>query len=216
MHVCAYGKARDKMTYACTSGCGGTSMSVAKVEPAVLHQLDLAVAQRAPQVAAVIEGDNRHTDALASVEEANAALAEYRDNIELQQVLGVSDFIAGLRTRKEAVETARRALRDGPRPEPVGSRKMTLEEFDLADRRRFYQRVIAEVLVFPRSEPQRLRLRWQGAENTIVVPPFKPVNLAQADPIAELKKAAAKGDRDAKRYLAAKKVAPGGAEGVIV
>ena len=215
MHVCAYGNARDKMTYACTSGCGGTSMSVAKVEPAVLHQLDLAVAQRAPQVAAVIEGDNRHTDALASVEEAKAALAEYRDNIELQQVLGVSDFIAGLRTRKEAVETARRALRDVPRPEPVVSRKMTLEEFDLADRRRFYQRVIAEVLVFPRSEPQRLRLRWQGAENTIVVPPFKPVNLAHADPIAELQKAAAKGDRDAKRYLAAKKVAPGGAEGVI-
>jgi hypothetical protein len=71
------------------------------------------------------------------------------------------------------------------------------------------------VLVFPRSEPQRLRLRWQGAENSIVVPPFKPVNLAHADPIAELQKAAAKGDRDAKRYLAAKKVAPGGAEGVI-
>jgi hypothetical protein len=187
-------------------------MSVAKLEPAVLHQLDLAIAQREPQVAAVIEGDNRHTDALASVEEAKAALAEYRDNIELQQVLGVSDFIAGLRTRKEAVETARRALRNVPRPEPVGSRKMTLEEFDLADRRHFYQRVIAEVLVFPRSEPQRLRLRWQGAENSIVVPPFKPVNLAHADPITELQKAAAKGDRDAKRYLAAKKVVPGGAE----
>jgi hypothetical protein len=92
---------------------------------------------------------------------------------------------------------------------------MTLEEFDLADRRRFYQRVIAEALVFPPSEPQRLRLRWQGAENSIVVPPFKLVNLAHADPIAELQKAAAKGDRNAKRYLAAKKVAPGGAEGVI-
>jgi len=31
----------------------------------------------------------------------------------------------------------------------------------------------------------------------------------------ELQKAAAKGDRDAKRYLAAKRVAPGGAEGVV-
>ncbi len=69
---------------------------------------------------------------------------------------------------------------------------MTLEEFDLADRRRFYQRVIAEALVFPRSEPHRLRLRWQGAENSIVVQPFKPVKLAQADPIAELQKAAAR------------------------
>jgi DNA invertase Pin-like site-specific DNA recombinase len=215
MHVCAYGKARDKMTYACTSGCGGTSISVAKVEPPVLHQLDVAVAQRAPQVAAVIEGDNRYADALASVEDAKAALAEYRDNIELQQVLGVSDFIAGLRTRKKAVETARRALRDLPRPEPFRSRKMSLEEFDMEDRRRFYQRVIAEVLVFPRSEPQRLRMRWHGAENSVVVQPFKPVKLAQADPIAELQKAAAKGDRDAKRYLTAKRIALGDAEGVI-
>ena len=86
----------------------------------------------------------------------------------------------------------------------------------MEDRRRFYQRVIAEVLVFPQSEPQRLRMRWQGAENSIVVQPFKPVKLAQADPIAELQKAAAKGDRDAKRYLRAKRVAPRGGERVTV
>jgi hypothetical protein len=41
------------------------------------------------------------------------------------------------------------------------------------------------------------------------------VKLAHADPIAELQKAAAKGDQDANRYLAAKRVAPAGAEGVI-
>ncbi len=163
MHVVAYGKNRDRMTYACTSGCGGTSMSVRKVESAVLHLLDIAIAERAPHVAAVIEGDNRYADALTAVEQAKLALAEYRDNIELQRVLGVAGFAEGLKVRKEAVETARRALRNVPRPEPPrGKRKLTLEEFDHEDRRRFYGRAIAEVKVFPRSQPHRLKLRWAG------------------------------------------------------
>jgi hypothetical protein len=51
---------------------------------------------------------------------------------------------------------------------------MTLEEFDLYDRRRFYAGCIAEVRVFPRSKPQRLTLRWQGSEEEIPVPPFAP------------------------------------------
>lgn len=177
MHVSAYGKQRDRRTYACTSGCGGTSMAVSKVEPAVLWMLGKAVADRAPHVAAVIEGDNRYADALATVESAKQALSDYRDDIEMQRVLGMVDFAAGLRVRKEAVETARRALRDVPRPAPLSRRKMTLAEFDLADRRRFYARVIAEVQVFPRSNGERLFLRWQGTEEAIPVPPFVPVDL---------------------------------------
>jgi DNA invertase Pin-like site-specific DNA recombinase len=177
MHISAYGKKRDRRTYACTSGCGGTSMAVSKVESAVLWMLDQAVADRAPHVAAVIEGDNRYEDALAAVESAKQALADYRDDLEMQKVLGMADFGAGLRVRKEAVETARRALREVPRPAPLDRRKMTLAEFDLADRRRFYARVIAEVQVFPRSNGERLFLRWHGAEDAIPVPPFFPVDL---------------------------------------
>jgi hypothetical protein len=217
MHVVAYGKKRDRMTYACTSGCGGTSMSVHKVEPAVLHLLDLAIAKRAPHVAAVIEGDNRYADALTAVEQAKRALAEYRDNIELQRVLGMADFAEGLRVRKEAVETARRALRNVPRPEPPrGKRKLTLEEFDHEDRRHFYARLIAEVKVFPRSEPHRLKLRWTGSEDNIVVkePKSDPATLAilqaaasEEDLLADLEKAAAQGDQSAKDYLAATKAA---------
>jgi hypothetical protein len=117
MHVLSYGKQRDLRTYASTSShCGGTSMSVSKVEPAVKNMLSIAIAERAPHVAAVIEGDNRYGDALGAVESAQQALAEYRDSIDIQRALGTVDYAAGLRTRKEAVEVARRALRDLPRP----------------------------------------------------------------------------------------------------
>jgi DNA invertase Pin-like site-specific DNA recombinase len=181
MHVLSYGKHRDRRTYACTSSrCGGTSMSVSKVEPAVKEMLSIAIADRAPHVAAVIEGDNRYGDALAAVESAQQALAEYRDSIDIQRVLGTVDYAAGLRTRREAVEVARRALRDLPRPAPEPRRLMTLEEFDLYDRRRFYARCIAEVRVFPRSKPQRLTMRWHGSEEEIPVPPFAPQELPVA------------------------------------
>jgi hypothetical protein len=53
MHVLSYGKQRDRRTYACTSQrCGGTSMSVSKVEPAVKELLSIAIADRAPHIAA--------------------------------------------------------------------------------------------------------------------------------------------------------------------
>lgn len=93
---------------------------------------------------------------------------------------------------------------------------MTLEEFDHEDRRRFYARAIAEVKVFPRSQPNRLKLRWTGSEDDVVVtePKGDPKTLAilqaaasQEQVIADLEKAAAQGDQSAKDYLAAKKAA---------
>jgi DNA invertase Pin-like site-specific DNA recombinase len=171
MHVLSYGKDRSRRTYACTNrGCCG--MTVESVERAALWQLQLAIFEREPHVAAVIEGDTRYADALEAVTRAEEALASYRDDVEMQQLLGVTDFKEGLRVRKEAVLTARRALREVPAPQPMtGREKLTLEEFDLADRRRFYARAIAEVLVFPRATGERLRMRWTGAEETFIVPP---------------------------------------------
>lgn len=170
MHVLAYGKAKDKRTYACTSGCGKTAMAVGRVESAVLNMLDLAIAEGEPHVAAVIEGDNRYADALAEVEEAQRLQDEWRDSTDLQRELGIADFTAGLRTRREAVETARRALRDVPRPDPRENRLMTLAEFDHYDRRNFYRRVIAEARVLPLASGQRLTLRWQGSDEQVPVP----------------------------------------------
>jgi DNA invertase Pin-like site-specific DNA recombinase len=182
MHVLAYGSPatgkKRSLTYACT-GCGRSSLVVHKADPAVDFMLDTAIMQRHPAVAAVIEGDNRYADALAEVEQAQQALAEYRDNIEMQQVLGMRDFAEGLRVRKEAVEVARRALRQVPRPEPTSNRALTLEEFTRDDIAAFRRRVIAEVRVYPRSHEHRLTLRWHGTEEELPVPFVKPTPLAE-------------------------------------
>lgn len=185
LHVLAYGKQRDKLTYACTrAGCGSVSIAAQKLEPAVLHQLDRAIAARNPYVGAVIEGDSRYGDALAEVTQKQTALAEYRDNVELQQTLGIADYTAGLRVRQQQLAEARRALHELSPPEPTDGRAMTIEEFDVEDRRRFYRRAIAEVLVFPRSHRTRLAVRWHGSEAMLPVPEFRPVDLATLHPAA--------------------------------
>jgi DNA invertase Pin-like site-specific DNA recombinase len=177
LHVLSYGKTSELRRFVCTRGRCAVGMPVHELEPAVLHQLDLAIAAKAPQVVAVIEGDTSYADALAAVETAKASLADYRDNVEMQQVLGVADFTAGLKVRKEAVETARAALRDVPRPKPKARKAMKLDEFDITDRRAFNQRVIDEVLVHPRSAKQRITLRWAGAEKHVPVAAFTPTTL---------------------------------------
>jgi DNA invertase Pin-like site-specific DNA recombinase len=170
LHVLGYGKSSPLLgRFVCTKGRCAVGMPVHKLEPAILHQLDLAIATKMPQVAAVIEGDDRYEAALAAVETAKAALAEYRDNVEMQQILGVADFTAGLKVRKEAVETARVALREVPPPKPKSGKKLTLAEFNIAQQRDFNQRVIDEILVFPRANKVRVTLRWTGTTNHIPV-----------------------------------------------
>jgi DNA invertase Pin-like site-specific DNA recombinase len=181
MHVTGYGSKRDsrgmrlKKTYACPGGC--TSLAETKLEPAALQLLSEAIANREPHVAAVIENDTRYSDALAAVEEAQRALAEYRDSIELQRELGMTSFAEGLRVRKKAVEAARCALRETPKPETEPIVAKTLEEADLEDRRAFYRRALAEVRVYPRTAPHRLTLRWAGSDEELPVPEFSPSTL---------------------------------------
>jgi DNA invertase Pin-like site-specific DNA recombinase len=178
MHVLLYGKAKDRLTYACTT-CGKTSMAAAKIEPAVLHQLDIALEEHEPHVAAVMEGDTRYTDALAAVEQAQADLAAYRDSLDIQRELGVVQFAAGLKVRKEAVGLARRTLRETPRP---FEQTMTKEEFEKLDARAYYPRLIAEVLVFPKAAKHRLTMRWQGAPKAFPVTPSTKVTEAMLTP----------------------------------
>jgi hypothetical protein len=67
-----------------------------------------------------------------------------------------------------------------PKPEPSSTKKMTLEEFDLADSRHFYARAIAEVLVFPKTAKHRLTMRWQGSEDAFPVPRVEDFDLLAA------------------------------------
>jgi hypothetical protein len=108
MFVLAYGKDRSRHTYACTS-CG----TVAKVEAAVLAQLDKAMLGREkdPHVVAVLEGDTRYQDALAAVERAQAEIDVWRNEINVTEV-EVAGWKQGLKAREAKLETARRALRE--------------------------------------------------------------------------------------------------------
>jgi site-specific DNA recombinase len=185
LHLMAYGKARDRRRYACTRGRCSVGIPAQVLEPAVDALVDLAIAEGEPHVAAVLEGDDRYERALHAVTEAQEALAEYRDDVELQRVLGVRDFAEGLKVRREAVETARRALREVPRPESSGlpAPPPVTEDGDLGEayvhyRRALSRRVVAEVRVFPRSAGTRLTLRWHGSNEHL------PVATATAQPNA--------------------------------
>jgi len=126
LFVLAYGKDRSRRTYACTA-CGKTSMSVAKVEPAVDAQLSKAMLGRDkdPHVVAVLEGDTRYADALRVVEQAQAEINAWRDEVSVTDV-GVAGWKSGLQARQAKLETAR-ALRDLPRPKRREITATTLE-----------------------------------------------------------------------------------------
>ena len=72
------------------------------------------------------------------------------------------------------VDEARRALRDVPRPSASGVRPGSLAKAEAEDRRGFYRRAIAEVLVHPKAAAERLTFRWHGSEAAIPVPSFAP------------------------------------------
>jgi hypothetical protein len=59
-----------------------------------------------------------------------------------------------------------------PRPKRTKISAKTLAEAGAQDLRDFYARVIAEVRVYPRSNGERLMMRWQGAEQCFPVPEF--------------------------------------------
>jgi len=170
--VSSYGN--GKSTYACTNGCGKASMATHLVEPPVLRELDDALEEHEPHVAAVIQGDTRYADALAAVEQARADLTDYRDSPDILRELGPKVFAEGLKVKKAGIETARRALREVPRP---FEQAMTREEFLKLDAKLYYPRLIAEVLVFPKASEHRLMMRWQGQDEAWPVPPVPTVDL---------------------------------------
>jgi DNA invertase Pin-like site-specific DNA recombinase len=193
-------KDRPHLTYACTThGCRKASLSARKLEPDVLQMLDTAILNREPHVAAVIEGDDRYQCALDAVEGARTELETYRAEVKVSDV-GAAAWKRDVQIRQEAIDAARRALGEVPRPDIRPNLSMskyvqTDEEkaaglipaaADLADRRLFYARVIAEVRVYPRTAEHRLTLRWQGSDQELAVPPRpEAADLAQLVSLSE-------------------------------
>jgi len=143
--------------YACCR-CGKTAITVATADRAVAAAFKAAIESGGTEVMAIANDASAYDDALEAVERAAATLAEYRDSTELQAVLGVADWTAGLRVRKESYELARRSLRErGPAPRRITDMRKLLRES--------LHPYLAEVLVYPkRSDGPRLTLRWKGAE----------------------------------------------------
>jgi DNA invertase Pin-like site-specific DNA recombinase len=151
---------KQRPRYTCTAGpgrCTGRgSMIVQQLEDAVDRALTKEFKRGRAELVAVAQQGERYSDALDAVEDANRSLAEYRDNVELQRVLGMKDWTEGLRVRKEAIEVARRALRElGPKPRPVKDVRRLLKDSS--------RTFVAEVRVYPRVAEHRLAVRWAGA-----------------------------------------------------
>src|SRR6266540_3330345 len=132
-----------------------------------------------PYVAAVIEGSDAYERALADVEDAQQDLAAYRDNVEVQRLLGIEGFAAGLATRMDALTLARAKLAEC---RPASPPKLAAEWAGMsweerraevgawADRdalARFTRRVVvkpAESRRLPRR-PRLTKEEWANPEN---------------------------------------------------
>lgn len=154
LRVCAYGKPGErKATYVCTERDCSAHPAIATFKlDAYLEGLvqDAALAGN-PYVAAVIEGSDAYDHALADVEAAQRDLAEFRDNIEMQRLLGMEGFAAGLATRNEALKLARAKLATLRPPQDVyaGKPGATFEEFMADHERDVLAQFIRRVVVKP-------------------------------------------------------------------
>jgi DNA invertase Pin-like site-specific DNA recombinase len=138
----------------CTRRAG---LPVQRLEVGVDIALQAAFRRGVPELLAVAEGSDKYEHALEAVEAAGEALAQWRDAAHLQRELGMDVYVDGLKSRKAALELARRGLRDmGPqRSLPVRDVRKLLRE----SARPF----ISEIRVFPREAEHRVTVRWTGA-----------------------------------------------------
>lgn len=176
--VGVYGRGEIKNPlYTCTNPTctGRAAMSARRLDGAVIAALNRAISADDQDVIAAVTSDALHRKALADIADAETTLAEYRDNVELQRLLGIADWTAGLEPRKAAVRTARAALaalppRELPAPPTLGD---DVEAFKDEWRRR-YREVIAEVQLSARDAAHRLQVRWVGTDILIPIPHVPP------------------------------------------
>jgi hypothetical protein len=137
----------------------------ATVQEALLNVKDPATGEpvnpNSVYVGAILEGDTRYVEAEQAVAKARRTLEEYRDNIALQEDLGLEAFAKGLRVRKANYEQAQRALRETPRPTFGSPDEILTEE---SGTRAFYNRFVSEIRLRPASEgdDRRVEVRFHG------------------------------------------------------
>jgi DNA invertase Pin-like site-specific DNA recombinase len=101
--------------YACTAeGCPKrTGISAARLDAYVGNVLTWATMSRVPEVAAILEGDDRYQCALDAVEAAKKELDVYRSEIKVSDV-GADQWKRDVATREVAVKIAREELKGVP------------------------------------------------------------------------------------------------------
>lgn len=159
MKVGAYGAPDNrKPTYLCADhDCPAPASIVShKLDGHVEALLMQAAADHEPHVEAIILGDNRYQDAVRENAEAQQALEDFRDNVRVQQQLGMPSFERGLEVRKAASEVAQRRLSEVGLVSAGGGRARKLPRGKAARRRliedglaewnyaRFVDRVVIE------------------------------------------------------------------------
>src|SRR6266540_1108297 len=190
LRVGAYGKpGARKPTYVCTERVCPAHPAIAAskldmwLEGLLYDALCDPEHSARPYVAAVIEGSDAYERALTDVEDAQQDLAAYRDNVEVQRLLGIEGFAAGLATRMDALTLARAKLAEcRPASPPKVSPKLAAEWAGMtreerraevgawADRdalARFIRRVVvkpAESRRLPRR-PKLTKEEWANPEN---------------------------------------------------
>src|SRR6266545_3589754 len=152
--------------YVCTAeGCPArASIGAAQLDTYVDSLLMQAAADREPHIAAIIEGDTRYQDALKAVADAQRRLEEFRDDVELVDLLGQDGFKQGLRARKEALQLAREELKLIPPPtrDPYALPTIPGESFEEwlpRHNREVSARFIQRVIVRPSGRGRRV---WPG------------------------------------------------------
>jgi DNA invertase Pin-like site-specific DNA recombinase len=209
------GKKGSRVTYACTDASCDARVSIGAnlLDPFAEQLLQRAVVVGVPEVAAVLDGDDRYQRGLQEIETAVRLRDEYRDDIALQAALGKEAYVAGLVKRTEAVEVAREAFRAIPKPK--GRKALGIfapEGLGIEQARAELARFINRIVVLPVGSGQRvpvaerIELYWVGAEIPADSRGFEPVPEREqqplnlwAEPAAELLAPALEEDKEQSR-----------------
>jgi site-specific DNA recombinase len=109
------GAKRDVAYYTCNAEIctGRVGIRMERLDSYVENLLEHAVLVREPHVVAILAGDDRYQRALDAVEAARTELETFIETVQVTDI-GKDSWIRGKTARQEALDLARRALRDVP------------------------------------------------------------------------------------------------------
>lgn len=166
--------------YSCTAEHCDSRASVdsGRLDEHVREVLSHAFLHRAPEIVAVMEGDDRYARALESVDEARVEIETYRAEIKVSDV-GVEQWKRDVAVRQAALDVARKELRLIPAPRSSKKQPTLSTPWEDAEpllMREHNSRFIARVVVKPvgrgRRVPvnERVDVYLSGSDEPYVAP----------------------------------------------